>query len=48
MDVDICQDSWKVRLIGRSSGESKLVGMVRCNDLKLELRLQLRQRLESS
>jgi len=37
MDVDICQDSWKVRLIGGSSGESKLVGMVRDTNKKFSL-----------
>ena len=37
MDVDIYQDSWKVRLIGGSSGESKLVGVVRDANKKFSL-----------
>jgi len=37
MDVDICQNSWKVRLIGGGSGESKPVGMVRYANKKFSL-----------
>jgi len=37
MHVDICQDSWKVRLIGGSSGESKPVGVVRNANKKFSL-----------
>ena len=37
MDVDIYQDSWKVRLIGGNSGKSKLVGVVRDTNKKFSL-----------
>jgi len=37
MDIDICQNSWKVRLIGGSSGKSKPVGVVRNTNKKFSL-----------
>ena len=48
MDVDICQDSWKVRLIGGSSGESKPVGVVRDANKKFFLAIiRARDRVNS-